>query len=83
MAAVQPEAVQEIDIVILAQRPPEHPPATVHVVPLDIDDERALALLCRYVEAVKTSEHPPYWYIGQVFAELYRIGMARHVEGGA
>ena len=57
----------------------EHPPEPleIHVVPLNIDDERAIALLDRYVEAVEAGEHPPYWYIGQVFSEVYTIGMAR------
>ena len=41
----------------IAQRQAEHPPISVHVVPLDIDDERALALLDRYVEAVEAGEH--------------------------
>ena len=65
---------------IIAQRPPEHPPVSVHVVPLDIDDARALALLERYREAIAAGEHPPYWYIGRLFSELYAIGMARRAE---
>jgi hypothetical protein len=78
----QPEAVQEIDTVIIAQRQPEHPPASVHVVPHDLADERALALLDRYVEAIEVGEHPPYWYVGKVFSELYVLGMARRAKSG-
>ena len=61
----------------------EQEPISVHVVPLDIDDDRAVALMERYVEAVEAGEHPPYWYIGKVFSEIYAIGVARRPEGGA
>jgi hypothetical protein len=52
-------------------------------VPLDIDDERALALLDRYVEVIEAGEHPPFPYIAAVFSEVYAILMARRAEGGA
>ncbi len=61
----------------IAQRHPEQAPISVHVVPLDVDDDRIRALLDRYIEVIETGEHPPYWYIGKVFAEIYAIGQAR------
>ena len=61
----------------IAQQNPEQTAISVHVVPLKIDDERALALLDRYVEAINAGEHPPFPYIVAVFSEIYAIGMTR------
>lgn len=58
-------------------------PVAVHVVPLDIDDERALALLDRYIAAIDAGEHPPFPYIAAVFAEIHAILTTRREEGGA
>ena len=55
----------------------KHTPISVHVVPVDIDDERIRALLDRYLEVIEAGQHPPYWYIGKIFSELYAIRMAR------
>jgi hypothetical protein len=50
---------------------------------MDIEDERLLALLNRYLEAIDAGEHPPLWYVNQVFSEICAIRLARSVEGGA
>jgi hypothetical protein len=67
----------------IAQRQPEKTPTSVHVVPLDIEDERLRALLDRYVEAINAGEHPPLWYVNHVFSEISAIRLARGEEGGA
>ena len=68
---------------IIAHRLPEQPPISVHVVPMDIEDERLLALLDRYVDAIDAREHPPIWYVNQVLSEISAIRLARCEEGGA
>jgi hypothetical protein len=50
---------------------------------MDIEDERLLALLDRYIEAINSGEHPPIWYVNQVFSEISAIRLARCEEGGA
>jgi hypothetical protein len=67
----------------IAQRQPDQTPTSVHVVPLDIEDERLLALLDRYVEVIEAGEHPPIWYVSRVFSEISAIRLARGEEGGA
>jgi hypothetical protein len=72
----------EIDSMSIAQPLPEQTPTSVHVVPMDIEDERLLALVDRYVEAIDAGEHPPVWYVNQVFSEIAAIRLARREEGG-
>ena len=67
----------------IAQPPPEPTPISVHVVPLDIEDERLLALLDRYIDAIDAGDHPPAWYVNQVLSEISAIRLARGEEGGA
>ena len=50
---------------------------------MDIEDERLLALLDRYLKVIEAGEHPPFPYINAVFSEVSAILMARHQHGGA
>ena len=61
----------------IAQRNPEQTPIAVHVVPLEIDDERALAVLDRDPDVIETGEHPPFLYLAAVFSKIYATGMTR------
>jgi hypothetical protein len=79
----QAERSQETDTMSIAQRQPEKTPPSVHVVPLDIEDERLLALLDRYVDAVNAGDHPPIWYVNHVVSEISAIRAGRCEEGGA
>jgi hypothetical protein len=67
----------------IAQRHHEQTPISVHVVPLDIEDGRLLALLDRYLKAINADDHPPNWYVNQVLSEISAIRLARREEGGA
>jgi hypothetical protein len=48
----------------------EQTPISIHVLPADLEPERAIELLERYCQAIDAGQHPPFRYIAGIFAEI-------------
>ncbi len=51
-------------------REPKPTSISVHVLPDNYNEERAIELLERYCQAIDAGQHPPFKYISAVFTEI-------------
>ena len=84
MAAGNSEAnAKDDDTMSIAQRKPDQTPISIHVLPAEFDEDRALELVDRYCDLVEAGEHPPLRYVAALFSEVYERVQARRAEAAA